>query len=119
MARDITINDRAFGMFEEPVEVHAAKDDSDARLRAGTVRGTVIVGSGMNAGAGGAGHPETADRVSVVIRRREWESAFAFSPRFGMRFVLKGLGEVVVKAVQASRDEFVCRCSQNMRARER
>lgn len=119
MSRDISINDRAFGMFEEPVEVHAAKKDSDVILRVGTVAGTVIIGSGQSAGAGGAGHPETADRVSVVIRRREWESAFDFEPRFGMRFVVEGFGEVVVKSVQVSRGEFVCRCAHNMRARER
>jgi hypothetical protein len=119
MSRDIFGNTRAFGMFEEPVEVHAAKKDSDETLRAGTVAATVIVGSGQNSGAGGAGHPETGDRVSVIVRRGEWGSAFDFEPRFGMRFVVEDLGEVVVKSVQAARGEYVCRCSQNMRARER
>ena len=66
-----------------------------------------------------AGYSETADRVSVVIRRSEWISAFAFSPRFGMRFVLDKMGEVTVKAVQESENEFTCRCSRNMRAKDK
>jgi hypothetical protein len=119
MSRDIFGNTRAFGMFEEPVEVCAAKKDSDETLRAGTVAATVIIGSGQSSGAGGAVNSETADRASVIIRRSEWESAFDFEPRFGMRFIVEGLGEVVVKSVQAARGEYVCRCSQNMRARER
>ena len=116
--RDIFGTDR-LRMFEETVEVHASKEDSDGVKRVGNVRGTVIIGAGMNASAGGVGYSETADRVSVVIRRSEWISAFAFPPRFGMRFVLEKMGEVTVKAVQESENDFTCRCSRNMRAKDK
>lgn len=106
-------------MFEEPIVVHASKEDSDGVRRDGTVRGTVIVGSGLNSAAGATVHAETADRVSVVIRRREWLSAYPFPPRFGMKLGLVRLGEVTVKAVQVSENDFTLRCAKNMRARER
>ena len=103
-------------MFEEPIVVHASQEDSDGVRRDGTVHGTVVIGSGLNASAGATVHSETADRVSVVIRRREWISAFPFPPRFGMRFDLERMGTVVVKAVQEDEHGFTCRCSRNMRA---
>lgn len=116
--RDIFGTDR-LSMFEEPIVVHASKEDSDGVRRDGTVRGTVIVGSGLNSAAGATGHAETADRVSVVIRRGEWISAFAFEPRFGMKLGLVRLGEVTVKAVQESENEFTLRCARNMRAKDK
>ncbi len=108
-----------FDKFEEPVSVKMTKADGDGVPRVGTVRATVVVGSDLSEGAGAQGHAETADRVSVVIRREEWNAAFPFPPRFGATFTVASLGEVKVKAVQASEHEFTCRCSQNMRARER
>lgn len=117
-SRDIFGSDK-LSMFEEPIVVHASKEDSDGVMRDGTVRGTVIVGAGLNQSAGSTGHAETADRVSVVIRRGEWLSAFAFEPRFGMKLGLVRLGEVTVKAVQVSENDFTLRCAKNMRARER
>jgi hypothetical protein len=106
-------------MFEEPIVVHASKEDSDGVRRDGTVRGTVIVGAGQNQSAGSTGYAETADRVSAVIRRGEWFSAFTFAPRFGMKLGLAKFGKVTVKAVQESENEFTLRCARNMRAKER
>lgn len=117
-SRDIFGSDK-LSMFEEPIVVHASKEDSDGVRRDGTVRGTVIVGSGLNSAAGATVHAETADRVSVVIRRREWLTAYPFPPRFGMKFVLDSMGEVTVKAVQVDEGGYTCRCSRNMREKDK
>jgi len=117
--RDGLFENRGFGSFEETVVVRAAKADGDAAVRIGAVRGTVVVGSGDSSGAGSPTYAETADRVSVVIRRKEWLSAFAFAPRFGMKFDIASMGEVTVKRVQEAEHDFVCRCSRNMRAKEK
>lgn len=108
-----------FDWFEEPVSVKMTKADGDGVVRSGTVRATVIIGAGNSSGAGAQGHPETADRVSVVIRRDEWNAAFPFPPRFGATFTVASIGEVKVKSVQAGEREFTCRCTFNQRARER
>ena len=106
-------------MFERPVAVLWKKDDAGGYVRAGTVLATVVIGSGMSAGAGAMIHSETADRVSVVIRRCEWNEAFNFAPRFGMKFEDVQVGTLDVKGVTVGEREFTCRCTQNARARER
>lgn len=106
-------------MFEEVIVVHASQEDSDGVRRDGAVHGTVVIGSGLNSAAGATGHAETGDRVSVVIRRREWISAFPFPPRFGMQFELDKMGKVTVKAVQEDEGGFTCRCTRNMRAKDK
>ena len=110
---------KGFSRFEETVAVRTTAADGDGIARSGNVRATVIVGAGLSQGAGASVNSETADRISVVIRRSEWLTAFPFPPRFGAAFIVDRIGEVKVKQVTAGAGEFVCRCSQNMRAREK
>lgn len=104
--------------FEEPVAVYCTQDDAQRIERIGSVRATVIIGSGMSGGAGAQMHTETADRYSVVIRCREWWSAFNFEPRLGMQF---DIGtpvhptRLIVKGVTQGEADFTCRCTRNMR----
>lgn len=116
--RDIFGTSERLTMFEEPVEVYCSRNDSDGVTRQGTVRATVVVGSGLSNGAGAPIHSETADRFTARIRRTEWGRNFDFSPRFGMRLKTEKYGEIIVKAVQASGYVFVMRCSQDMRAED-
>ena len=108
--------DRACSGAEEWVECWCAEDDAARQALRGRVRATVIIGSSLSAGAGASIYPETADRVSVVVRCVEWWSAFTFEPRFGMQFKHDRLGFVTVKQVQRGEFDFTCRCSLNGRA---
>lgn len=128
-ARAIRCNfDKWTSQFEEPVAVYCTKDDAERVERIGTVRATVIIGSGLSQGAGAQIHAETADRFSVVVRSREWWSAFNFEPRFGMQFevaapAVSGVGadmrlRLVVKGVTRGETDFTCRCTLNQRVTE-
>lgn len=107
---------RATSGAEEWIAVFCTADDSQRIERRGRVRATVVIGSGMSAGAGAQIRPETADRISVVVRCKEWWTAFTFEPRLGMQFELERVGLVTVKGVTRGEFDFTCRCARNMRA---
>lgn len=118
MRRDIFDN-KGFKTFDEPIGIFT-RERGEKFERIGGIYGTVIVGSGLSNGAGAGVNSETADRYSVYIWRGEWDAAFPqLKPHFGMRFEVEKLGKLDVKSVQISTYEYICRCTQNMRAKEK
>ena len=112
-------DNKGFRSFDEPMGV-STRERGEKFQRIGGIFGTVIVGSGLSNGAGANVNSETADRYSVYIWREEWDAAFPqMKPHFGMRFDVAKLGTLDVKSVQISTYEYICRCTQNMRAKEK